>query len=168
MNNITPIEKKIVKYICALNTKEDIMEDLKDRQYTSSRIGSEAMEFLGISINGGYKKPNTHSIAVQYAYYAYKHYDDIKTNKFPKEIERIETLRYTIDGVEWVKREVGYSVEVFSLPSFKDEILKDIDENFWEYDPEYDETYDEETLDSAFETPEFDSKTEVSNNVIGG
>ena len=85
----------------------------------------------------------------QYLNYAINNYDRIQNNDFPDQFERMMTLETIVTTTEIRTVKVNYELTYPVLKSFSDELKSDIEDDVWDYDPEFqdDETFDSDTHD---------------------
>lgn len=124
-------------------SKQQLFQELVDIQsqgMTSNMVQTSA-KLLGIDV--------PRQIDSQYLNYAINNYDKIQNNDFPDQFERMMTLETTVTTTEIRKVKADYTLSYPVLKSFSDELKQDIDDNIWEYDPEFqdDETFDSDVQD---------------------
>jgi hypothetical protein len=145
MANIPPTqkEKMIMKVLVRRFSKKKLFQELVDIQsdkMTSNMVQTSA-KLVGIDV-----PPQIDS---QYLNYAINNYDKIQNNEFPSQFERMMTLESIVTTTEIRTVKVNYELTYPVLKSFSDELKQDIDDNIWDYDPEFqdDETWDSDTHD---------------------
>jgi len=146
MANIPPTkkEKMIMKVLVKRFSKEKLFQELVDIQSQGmvSDMVQNSSKLVGIDVPG--------KIDSQYLNYAINNYDKIQNNDFPDEFERMMTLDTTVKVTEIREVKADYTLSYPVLKSFSDELKQDIDNNIWDYDPEFqdDETYDSDVHDT--------------------
>ena len=125
-------------------SKQQLFQELVDIQsqgMTSDMVQTSA-KLVGIDV-----PPRIDS---QYLNYAINNYDKIQNNDFPDQFERMMTLDTTVRTTEDRRVKADYTLSYPVLKSFSDELKQDIDNNIWDYDPEFqdDETYDSDIVDT--------------------
>lgn len=146
MANIPPTkkEKMIMKVLVKRFSKEKLFQELVDIQsqgMISDMVQSSA-KLVGIDV--------PRRIDSQYLNYAINNYEKIQNNDFPDQFERMMTLDTTVTTTEIRKVRADYTFSFPVLKSFSDELKQDIDDNTWDYDPEFqdDETFDSDVRDT--------------------
>lgn len=147
MTNIPPTKKEqmIMKVLVKRFSKEKLFQELVDIQsqgMTSDMVRSSS-KLVGIDVHS--------QIDSQYLNYAIDNYDKIQNNDFPDQFERMMTLECTMKTTEWRKVIADYTLTIPVLKSFSDELKQDIDDNVWDYDPEF---QDDDTFDTDVENIE--------------
>ena len=125
-------------------SKQQLFQELVDIQsqgMTSNMVQTSA-KLVGIDV-----PPRIDS---QYLNYAINNYDEIQNNDFPDQFERMMTLDTTVRTTEDRRVKADYTLSYPVLQSFSDELKQDIDNNIWDYDPEFqdDETYESDMFDT--------------------
>ena len=135
MDNLTKKEEIIVFSLTRLFDKETLESELKEwiDGGMVDRIDSVMSMYKLISV--GEVRDN---MDAQYLNYAIKFYEDIKNKDFSNPIERIKGYDYGVTGVETETVSTYYTTSFESLPSLLEKKKEDLQENFWEYDPERD------------------------------
>lgn len=144
MANIPPTkkEKMIMKVLVKRFSKQQLFQELVDIQSQGliSNMVQTSAKLVGIDV-----PPRIDS---QYLNYAINNYEKIENNDFPDQFERMMTLDTTVTTIEIRKVKADYTLSYPVLRSFSDELKQDIDDNIWDYDPEF---QDDDTFDSDVE-----------------
>ena len=146
MANIPPTkkEKMIMKVLVKRFSKQQMFQELVDIQSQGmiSNMVQTSAKLVGIDV--------PERIDSQYLNYAINNYDKIQNNDFPDQFERMMTLDTTLSTRENRMVKADYTLSYPVLKSFSDELKQDIDNNIWDYDPEFqdDETYDTDIFDT--------------------
>ena len=151
MDNLTKKEEIIVFSLTRLFDKETLESELKEwiDGGMVDRIDSVMSMYKLMSVG-----EVRDDIDVQYLNYAIKFYEDIKNKDFSNPIERVKGYDYGVTGVETETMSTYYTTSFESLPSLLEKKKEDLQENFWEYDPErevidyFDSSVDRLDLDS--------------------
>jgi len=144
MKNIPPTKKEqmIMRVLVKRFSKQQLFQELVDIQSAGliSKMVQTSAKLVGIDV--------PQRIDSQYLNYSIENYDKINNNEFPEKFERMMTLEANITTREIRRVSAEYTITFPVLRSFSDELKQDIDENVWDYDPEFqdDETYDSETI----------------------
>lgn len=132
MKKLTNTEKKIVQFITKLNSIGKLKNALEDFVYDgmSSEIPvvRDAYKLLSLS--------PSENIDVQYLNYSINNYQKINNKDFSSPIERVSDYSYLAPAVETEIIRVDYHVGFVTLPSMIEQQISDVEEHFWEYDPE--------------------------------
>lgn len=125
-------------------SKQQMFQELVDIQSQGmiSNMVQTSAKLVGIDV--------PERIDSQYLNYAINNYDKIQNNDFPDQFERMMTLDTTLSTRENRMVKADYTLSYPVLKSFSDELKQDIDNNIWDYDPEFqdDETYDTDIFDT--------------------
>ena len=163
MKNIPPTKKEkiILRALVKLASKEELFQKLIDslQSYGRSSLVERAAKLVGVDLSNS-------SISPQYLNYAVNNYEKIKEQEFPDAFERTQTLKVQSDSL--VRREIIEKQRLFIpyLPSMKNVVRDDVEENFWDYDPDL---YDEDLNDSEHDWIEYyfdDTSIPWKDNVI--
>lgn len=163
MKNIPPTKKEkiILRALVKLASKEELFQKLIDslQSYGRSSLVERAAKLVGVDLSNS-------SISPQYLNYAVNNYEKIKEQEFPDAFERTQTLKVQSDSL--VRREIIEKHRLFIpyLPSMKEVVRDDVEENFWEYDPDL---YDEDQNNSEQDWIEYyfdDTSIPWKDNVI--
>jgi hypothetical protein len=135
MDNLTKKEEIIVFSLTRLFDKETLESELKEwiDGGMVDRIDSVMSMYKLMSVG-----EVRDDIDVQYLNYAIKFYEDIKNKDFSNPIERVKGYDYGVTSVETETMSTYYTTSFESLPSLLEKKKEDIQENFWDYDPERD------------------------------
>ena len=163
MKNIPPTKKEkiILRALVKLASKEELFQKLIDslQGYGRSSLVERAAKLVGVDLSNS-------SISPQYLNYAVNNYEKIKEQEFPDAFERTQTLKVQSESL--VRREMIEKHRLFIpyLPSMKEVVRDDVEENFWEYDPDL---YDEDHHNSEHDWIEYyfdDTSIPWKDNVI--
>ena len=163
MKNIPPTKKEkiILRALVKLASKEELFQKLIDslQSYGRSSLVERAAKLVGVDLSNS-------SISPQYLNYAVNNYEKIKEQEFPDAFERTQTLKVQSESL--VRREMIEKHRLFIpyLPSMKNVVRDDVEENFWDYDPVL---YDEDLNDSEHDWIEHyfeDTSIPWKDNVI--
>jgi len=163
MKNIPPTKKEkiILRALVKLASKEELFQKLIDslQSYGRSSLVERAAKLVGVDLSNS-------SISPQYLNYAVNNYEKIEEQEFPDAFERTQTLKVQSESL--VRREMIEKHRLFIpyLPSMKEVVRNDVEENFWDYDPDL---YDEDLNDSEHDWIEHsfeDTSLPWKDNVI--
>jgi len=163
MKNIPPTKKEkiILRALVKLASKEELFQKLIDslQSYGRSSLVERAAKLVGVDLSNS-------SISPQYLNYAVNNYEKIEEQEFPDAFERTQTLKVRSESL--VRREMIEKHRLFIpyLPSMKEVVRDDVEENFWDYDPNL---YDEDLNDSEHDWIEHsfeDTSIPWKDNVI--
>lgn len=150
MSDLSQVEKIIVKTLVKLNSKEELKESYDDwvnyGMDGNISIFDSVARLMSIDVNL--------ELGVQYVRYSFEYYDSIVEGNFNNPMERLSYFDCTVNAVEIEVVSVDYSVQFHAFPSFLDEKMMDIEDNFWDYDPDR-ETMD--YLDSSIDSMDWKS-----------
>ena len=92
----------------------------------------------------------------QYLNYAINNYNKIRNNDFPDEFERMMTLNVQVSTTEIRRVGATYGMTLPVLKSFSQELKEDVENNIWDYDPDFedDDTYDTDVVNVEIGYPE--------------
>jgi hypothetical protein len=142
MKNIPPTKKEkiILRALVKLGSKEELFQELINslQSYGRSNLVGRSAKLVGVNLSDS-------SISPQYLNYAVNNYEKIKEQEFPDEFERTQTLK--VESKSQVTRLIVEKRKMIVpyLPSMSKVVKDDVEENFWDYDPEL---YDEDYIDS--------------------
>jgi hypothetical protein len=163
MKNIPPTKKEkiILRALVKLASKEKLSQELINSVQTLGRssLVARSAKLVGVDLSNS-------SISPQYLNYAVNNYEKIKEQEFPDEFERTQTLKVLSESS--LRRDMIEKHRLFIpyLPSMKEEIKDDVEENFWDYDPDL---YDEDQRDVEYDWTEHsfeDTSIPWEDNVI--
>jgi hypothetical protein len=137
MKNIPPTKKEkiILRALVKLASKEELFQELINslQSYGRSGLVARSAKLVGVDLSNS-------GISPQYLNYAVNNYEKIKEQEFPDKFERTQTLKVQSESL--IRREMIEKHRLFIpyLPSMKEVVRDDVEENFWDYDPDlYDE-----------------------------
>lgn len=152
MANIPPTKKEemLLKILVKRFSKEKLFQELVDIQshgMESNKVRNSA-KLIGIDV--------PKMIDSQYLNYAINNYNKIRNNDFPDEFERMMTLNVQVSTTEIRRVGAVYGMTLPVLKSFSQELKEDVEDNIWDYDPEFedDDTYDTEVVNVEIGYPE--------------
>jgi hypothetical protein len=163
MKNIPPTKKEkiILRALVKLASKEELFQELINSLQSVGRssLVERAAKLVGVDLSNS-------SISPQYLNYAVNNYEKIKEQEFPDEFERTQTLK--VESESRVERTMIEKHRLFIpyLPSMKKVSRDDVEENFWEYDPDL---YDEDHAGAEYDWTEHyfeDTSIPWKDNVI--
>jgi len=152
MANIPPTkkEKMLLKILVKRFSKEKLFQELVDIQShgMESNMVRNSAKLIGIEV--------PKMIDSQYLNYAINNYNKIRNNDFPDEFERMMTLNVQVSTTEIRRVGAVYGMTLPVLKSFSQELKEDVEDNIWDYDPEFedDDTYDTEVVNVEIGYPE--------------
>lgn len=152
MANIPPTqkEKMLLKILVKRFSKEKLFQELVDIQShgMESNMVRNSAKLIGIDV--------PKMIDSQYLNYAINNYNKIRNNDFPDEFERMMTLNVQVSTTEIRRVGAVYGMTLPVLKSFSQELKEDVEDNIWDYDPEFedDDTYDTEVVNVEIGYPE--------------
>jgi hypothetical protein len=154
---LTPKEKVILLSLVKSFSLDVLKNDLmKSVELIDTELFTSVLKMYGID------RSEYRQLAIQYLKCAVDNYDLIGENKFPDKIERCQKTQYhaTQDEVEFKTNFMV--VERVTLPSMMDEINEEMENHWWDYDPD---TVDTEYHDSEYSNFEFNSQETISFEV---
>lgn len=152
MANIPPTkkEKMLLKILVKRFSKEKLFQELVDIQShgMESNMVRNSAKLIGIDV--------PKMIDSQYLNYAINNYNKIRNNDFPDEFERMMTLNVQVSTTEIRRVGATYGMTLPVLKSFSQELKEDVENNIWDYDPDFedDDTYDTDVVNVEIGYPE--------------
>jgi len=151
MDKLTKKEMLIVKYIVAQNSLVKLQNELKEYRISGYEPESVTVVLRYFSI-----PKHNDEYSIQYLNYCVKNYSDIKNEDYSNPIERAVKFEIESKTVESQIIYKTYTVHCVTISSLKDNAFQRITENFWDYDPEsQDSGYgDNEIIEMKYINPE--------------